>query len=285
MPTLTYNGAAGAIPLEAECLTPDRLVGQSADAIARLPVWHGNRERGLGEFFTIDPGGEDVILQGDLRRVKGIGLRMTAGRVIVHGSVGMHAGAEMTGGELHIDGDADDWLGAEMHGGRIWVRGDAGNLVGAAYRGARRGMRGGEILIDGNAGQEVGITMRRGLIAVGGRVGDYAGGGMIAGSVFVFGAMPETKRLGAGMKRGSIVLFGATPPMLPSFADAGVYEPLFVEMYLRHLRRLGFVPGNIQHMSMRRWCGDRLSLGKGEILTPANAPVAARNFEAASAAA
>jgi formylmethanofuran dehydrogenase subunit C len=275
MPTLTYNGAAGAIPLEAECLTPDRLLGQSADGMARLPVWHGNREETLGQFFTIDPSGADVILQGDLRRVKGIGARMTAGRLIVHGSVGMHAGAEMSGGELLIHGDADDWLGAEMHGGRIWVRGNAGNLVGAAYRGARRGMRGGEILIDGNAGQEVGITMRRGLIAVGGRVGDYAGGGMIAGSLFVFGEMPETKRLGAGMKRGSIVLLRATPPMLPSFADAGVYDPLFVELYLRHLRGLGFGPAKIEHMIMRRWCGDRLALGKGEILTPANAPAAA----------
>jgi formylmethanofuran dehydrogenase subunit C len=273
MPILHLNQAAGAIPLEAECLTPDQTLGKKADEIARLPVWHGNRAVTLGEFFDIDPAGDDLVLHGDLRWVKGIGQRMTRGRLIVHGSVGMHAGAEMTGGELHIHGDAGDWLGAEMHGGRIWVRGNAGDLAGAAYRGARRGMRGGEILIDGDAGQETGITMRRGLIAVGGRLGDFSGGGMIAGTLLAFG--PVGTRLGAGMKRGTLVLFAEAPVLLPSFAAAGVFEPLFVELYLRHLRSLGFAAARIARTPMRRWCGDRLSLAKGEILTPAALPAAA----------
>jgi formylmethanofuran dehydrogenase subunit C len=270
MPILHLNQAGGAIPLEAECLTPDQTRGKRADELACLPVWHGNRAATLGEFFDIDLSGEDLVLHGDLRRVKGIGQRMTSGRLIVHGSVGMHAGAEMTGGELHIHGDAADWLGAEMHGGRIWVRGNVGDLAGAAYRGARRGMRGGEILIEGNAGQETGITMRRGLIAVGGHLGDFSGGGMIAGTLLAFGSVG--KRLGAGLKRGTLALFAEVPALLPSFADAGVFEPLFLELYLRHLRSLGFAAARLPLAPMRRWCGDRLSLGKGEILTPALIP-------------
>ncbi|MFQ3652319.1 MAG: formylmethanofuran dehydrogenase subunit C [Gemmataceae bacterium] len=268
MPTLHYNHQiAGLIPLEAECLTPDQLLGKSIDQIARLPVWHGNHSASLGEFFHIEATPPDEVhLFGDLSRVKYIGHRMSQGCLIVHGSVGMHAGAEMTGGQLHIHGDAGDWLGAEMHGGRIWVHGSAADLAGAAYRGARRGMRGGEILIDGNAGQETGITMRRGLIAVGGRLGDFSGGGLIAGTLLAFAAAGA--RLGAGMKRGTVALFAEAPPLLPSFTEAGVIQPLFLELYLRHLRALGFAPARLACRPMRRWCGDRLSLGKGEILTP-----------------
>jgi len=270
MPTLHYDSAAaGMIPLEADCLTPDLLLGKSIHEIARLPVWHGKQSACLGDFFRIEAAPvEEVHLRGDLSRVKGIGQRMSQGRLLVYGSVGMHAGAEMSGGQLHIFGDAADWLGAEMRGGRIWVHGNAGDLAGAAYRGARRGMVGGEILIDGNAGQETGITMRRGLIAVGGQLGDFSGGGLIAGTILAFAE--AGRRLGAGMKRGTLALFHSTPPLLPSFADAGLFVPLFLELYLRYLRQLGFAPARIGCRPMRRWCGDRLSLGKGEILTPAN---------------
>jgi formylmethanofuran dehydrogenase subunit C len=126
-------------------------------------------------------------------------------------------------------------------------------------------MVGGELLIDGDAGAEVGVTMRRGLIAVGGRVGDFVGGGMIAGTVVVFGGCG--RRPGAGMKRGTLALLGEAPTLLPTFADAGPYDGLFLELYLRHLRGLGFGPAAAARPRLRRWCGDRVSLGKGEILT------------------
>jgi len=173
----------------------------------------------------------------------------------------------MTGGEVVVTGNAADWVGAEMHGGRITVSGNAGHLVGAVYRGGRRGMTGGEILIHGNAGNEIGQTMRRGLIAIGGRSGDAAGFNMLAGSVLLFG---ETGiRPGAGMRRGTIALLGAeaVPDMLPTFRYATTYRPAFLRVYLMHLKSIGFpVPDECLDGGYRRYCGDFLEYGKGEIL-------------------
>ena len=128
-------------------------------------------------------------------------------------------------------------------------------------------MTGGEILIDGNVGNELGHTMRRGLIAVGGNAGDAAGVGMIAGSIFVFGN--PGIRNGAGMKRGTIAFLSSTAPpeMLPTFRFASTYQPLFMRIWLNHLRGIGFSPADdVVPSSYRRYCGDLLELGKGEIL-------------------
>jgi formylmethanofuran dehydrogenase subunit C len=152
-----------------------------------------------------------------------------------------------------------------MRGGLIHVRGDAGHLAGAAYRGSRVGMRGGVLLIDGKAGNEVGAVMRRGLIAVGGGVGDFAGVSMIAGSLFAFG--PCGVRHGAGMKRGTLAFGGTAPPLLPTFRYSCTYRPVFLALYLRRLRAWGLpVEGRYLSGCWRRYCGDLVALGKGEIL-------------------
>src|ERR687894_932058 len=104
------------VPLEAEVLCPDRLAGASREEIDALPVWHGNDRTRVGEFFAVSGSGDDVRVEGDLRRVKFVGAGMTAGRLTVAGSVGMHAGAGMRGGELHVEGDARDWARAGEHG-------------------------------------------------------------------------------------------------------------------------------------------------------------------------
>jgi formylmethanofuran dehydrogenase subunit C len=255
------------IPVEAECLTPDNLAGKTVAEIAALPVQHGNVQVPLGEFFAVegDPGDRELVIEGDCSRVKWIGSDMTTGRITVHGNVGMHLGAEMRGGEIHVHGQAGDWVGAEMRGGLIHVRGDAGHLVGGAYRGSRAGMRGGVILVDGKAGNEVGGTMRRGLIAVGGAAGDFVGVSMIAGTIFVFG--PPGVRTGAGMKRGTIALYSGPPQLLPTFRFACVYRPVFLRMYLRQLKAWGFpLAEEHLHGSYRRYSGDLVSLGKGEVL-------------------
>jgi formylmethanofuran dehydrogenase subunit C len=263
---LTYQSDT-TIPVEAECITPDNLAGKSLAEIAALPVQHGNAAVPLGEFFQVegDAGDRDILVEGDCSRVKLIGADMASGRITVRGNVGMHLGAEMTGGEIVVHGRAGDWVGAEMRGGRIHVHGDAGHLVGAAYRGGRFGMRGGAILIDGKAGNEIGGTMRRGLIAVGGDVGDFAGVSLIAGTVLLFG-QPGV-RLGAGMKRGSVVLFGAEPALLPTFRYDCTYRPVFLELYLRQLRAWGFGPAALFVGGLyRRFSGDLVALGKGEVL-------------------
>lgn len=264
---LRFHGTS-TIPVEAECITPDNLAGKTAAEIAGLPVQHGNAPAPLGEFFQVegDAGDGEIVLEGDCSRVKWLGAAMTRGRLSIHGNAGMHLGAEMIGGEIRVHGNAGDWVGAEMRGGRIYVHGDAGHLAGAAYRGSRFGMRGGVLLIDGKAGNEIGATMRRGLIAIGGACGDFPGVSMIAGTVFLFG--PCGVRAGAGMKRGTIAVFGETPPLLPSFRYACTYRPVFLALYLRQLRAWGFaVEERYLGGCWRRWCGDLVSLGKGEILT------------------
>lgn len=257
------------IPIEVDAIRTDSVRGQSLDQIRATPVQYGNKTPALGEFFDVNGSTDDehIVWQGDCSKIKMIGTNMVSGRVTVEGNAGMHLGAEMTGGEIVVTGNAADWVGAEMKGGRIRIRGNVGHCVGAVYRGGRRGMTGGEIFIDGDAGNEVGHTLRRGLIAIRGKIGDAAGFNMLAGSIFVFGEAGI--RHGAGMKRGTIVFFRpeAPPPMLPTFKYACTYRPDFLRVYLVHLQRHGFdVPAECLTASYRRFNGDFLELGKGEIL-------------------
>lgn len=257
------------IPVEVDSIRLETARSQSADEVKATLVQYGNKQVPLGEFFDVAGLAADdheLVWEGDCSHVKLIGAKLSAGRIRVEGNAGMHLGAEMTGGEIVVSGNVTDWAGAEMHGGRIRIRGNAGHLVGAAYRGARRGMTGGEILIDGNAGNEIGHTMRRGLIAVRGHTGDATGFAMIAGSILLFG--DTGIRFGAGMKRGTIALFGAArPEMLPTFRFACTYRPTFLRLYLLHLQRQGFpLPEDCLDAEFRRYCGDLLELGKGEVL-------------------
>jgi formylmethanofuran dehydrogenase subunit C len=266
MLVLQYHSTT-TIPVEAECLTPDNLAGKTAAEISTLPLQHGNAQVPLAEFFTVagDANDENLVIEGDCSRVKWIGAGMTRGRITIHGNAGMHLGAEMAGGEIELHGNAGDWVGAEMRGGRIHVHGHAGHLVGAAYRGSRAGMRGGVILVEGNAGNEIGGTMRRGFIAIGGDTGDFVAVSLIAGTVFVFGK--PGIRIGAGMKRGTIALFGERPPLLPTFRFDCLYRPVFMNLYLRQLRAWSFpVKEEFSHGTYRRYSGDLVALGKGEIL-------------------
>lgn len=261
------------VPLEAEILTPDRLAGLTDGEVAALPIMHGNRAATVGDFFYVGSGqgqslplrGDmDVVIEGDLSRVKRIGEKMTAGRLHLKGSFGMHTGAGMQGGEIIVDGDVGDWLGAEMCGGRITVTGNAGDLVGAAYRGARKGMLGGEIIVHGNVGSEVGHYMRRGLIAVGGDCGDFAGADILAGTIVVLGRMGV--RAGAGMRRGTIIAVQGAK-LLPTFNFDCRYRPSFLRICLQHLRQLGIsVTDGQLNGPYQRWSGDMLELGRGEIL-------------------
>ena len=270
MPLVLRLKAPTQVPLEVDSIRLETVRTQSPDDVRRTLIQHGNRQEPLGESFDVSgSAAEDdtLVWEGDCSRVKLIGTHLSEGHIRVEGNAGMHLGAEMTGGEIVVTGNAADWVGAEMHGGRIVIHGNAGHLVGAVYRGGRRGMTGGEILVHGDAGNEIGHTMRRGLIAVAGRSGDATAFNMRAGSVLLFG---ETGiRLGAGMRRGTIGLLGTAPPpdMLPTFQLACMYQPVFLRVYLRHLASLGFpVPAECFESSYRRYSGDFLELGKGEIL-------------------
>lgn len=256
---------APTVPLEAEAINPNRLVGLSLSEVAKQRVLYGNAEADLGEFFKVsgDPNGE-IRVAGALSRVKMIGAGMSGGRIVIEGDVGPHLGMAMSGGEIVVNGNTGDWLGPEMSGGRILVKGDAGHTVGAAYRGSRIGMRGGQIVVHGKAGNETGNAMRNGLIAIGGDCGDFAGVNMLAGTIVVLGELGW--RAGAGMKRGSIVAM-QDAPVLPTFTYACVFEPAYLRLYLRHLRERG-LPVEAAHIDGRykRWSGDSVEINRGEIL-------------------
>ena len=257
------------LPLEAPILSPDRLVGKSLAEIETLPLLLGNRTVTLGDWFAVsgDSSMPDLTIIGDCGRVKSIGVGMGMGTLTIHGSGGMHVGAAMVGGRLEVHGDVGDWAGAEMFGGSLHIHGRAGSNAGGAYRGSRKGMRGGMILIDGDAGPELGALMRRGLIAVGGNVGDYAGNDLIAGTIALFGEVGI--RCGAGVKRGSIVSFGGAIEMIGTYAFDCEYEPVYPMLLQKHLREVGFEPARKMPQPMtrfRRYSGDRLIYGKGEML-------------------
>lgn len=257
------------IPVEVDSIRMEDVRAQSADEVKATIVQYGNKQVPLGDFFDVEGSADDeeIVWEGDCSKVKLIGAHMASGRIRVEGNAGMHLGAEMTGGEITVTGNAADWVGAEMHGGRIRVHGNAGHLVGSVYRGGYRGMTGGEIMIDGDAGNEIGHCMRRGLIAVGGRSGDAPGVSMIAGTILLFGEAGI--RPGPSMKRGTVVFFDgdSAPDMLPTFRDSGLCRPNFMRLFLLHLKSQGFkLPEGVLDAQYRRYNGDFLELGKGEIL-------------------
>jgi formylmethanofuran dehydrogenase subunit C len=262
--TLTLREAPAA-PVLAGALAPDRLAGLSTAEIERLEIRHGNRPAAVADLFAVaGSGADDVCVEGDLRRVSGLGTGMVGGRLTIAGDAGPHTGAEMRHGELVVEGDAGDSAGVGMRGGRIVVRGSAGRRLGAAYPGERAGMRGGEILVHGDAGDEAGAGLRRGLIAVGGRTGAAAGLSALAGTIVAFGDLGAHP--GAGMRRASIVAMTA-PALLPTYAPACTYRPPFLRLALRRLRDLGLPVTDAQiEGRYTRWSGDGLELRRGEIL-------------------
>ncbi|NKB36788.1 MAG: formylmethanofuran dehydrogenase subunit C [Gammaproteobacteria bacterium] len=253
------------VPLEAEVLCTDKLIGLTGSEIEKLPVEHGNRQVSVADFFTVKGSPDDSIsIEGDLSKVKHLGAAMASGKLTISGNVGSHLGAGMTGGKILVEGDAGDWVAPEMQGGSVEIKGNAGHLVGSAYRGSPIGMSGGEILVHGDAKNEAGHAMRNGIIVIGGKSGDFAGVNMLAGSIFLLG---ETGiRIGAGMKRGTLVTMSKTS-MLPTFSYSCRYQPAYLRMYLIYLQELGFSVSDEQLFGFyHRWCGDAIEMNRGEIL-------------------
>ena len=262
------------IPVEAEAITPDRVAGKTLKDVRTLPVYVGNEEKTLGDYFKVagktaeDPSEQLIVVDGEIPNVKYIGAGMTAGQVLVEGCVGMHAGAQMEGGELIVTGDAGDWAGAEMKGGLLRIHGDTGHQIGAAYRGSPEGMTGGCIVVGGNVGLEAGAFLRRGMIIIKGDAGPFLGVHMNGGEVFVFGR--AARRLGAEAKGngGFIACFGEVEALLPTYVYDTTYVPDFMKLYLRQLRDdLGIEEAG-EHLEtrFRRYRGDIAVGGTGEIL-------------------
>jgi formylmethanofuran dehydrogenase subunit C len=196
------------IPIEAETITPASFAGQTLEKSCALEVRQGNRVLTLGDFFHLDgtvgsnTDDTEVVVIGDLRMVKRIGMGMDGGRMTVIGDAGMYLGAEMRSGRILVKGSVDAWAGAEMRGGNIQIEGDAGDYLCAGYPGSKHGMRGGRVFVSGNSGAEMASHMHRGFIAVKGHVGDHAAARMSGGTIMIGGSVGQRLNKGHGACNG-----------------------------------------------------------------------------------
>jgi len=209
------------IKLEADVITPDFFAGKSAEEIGNLSIWQGPKTHSLSEFFeVIGNGGSSVAetlirIKGNAMRIKRIGEGMSAGKIEIEGSAGMHVGTGMKGGTIVVYGDADSWAGMEMTGGLLHIKGNVGDHVGCAYRGKWHGMKGGRIVIEGSARHQLGGGMDGGEILVEGNVESFCGIRQNGGLIFVKGR--ALRGVGAEMAGGTIVIGGKIERFSPGF--------------------------------------------------------------------
>ncbi len=274
---IKYAGVTS-IPIEAENITPDLVVGKQLSEIERLSVYTGNKRHNLAELFEIrgdvadEVGNQTIVVEGETSLVKYIGSSMSAGKIIIEGNAGMHLGSRMSGGEIQVKGSVDDWAGAEMSGGYIRVNENAGNRLGSGYRGSPEGMAGGVIVVDGNVGQECGAFLRRGMIVIRGAVAPFAGVHMNGGQIFAFGHV--SKRLGASARGngGFIACLGSVEQVLPTYIYDSTYRPTFIRVYLQQLsENLGVKEAaKFTDSPLERYSGDLACGGNNEIFIVPN---------------
>ncbi|MGQ4873446.1 MAG: formylmethanofuran dehydrogenase subunit C [Promethearchaeia archaeon] len=219
------------IPLEADCISPDKFAGKSIEEIKNLIVYYGNEEVKLSDFFDVKgDAGQDknelkIVIDGDLSLVKRIGERMSGGEIIINGNVGMHVGNWMSGGKITVNGNADDWAGAMMQGGELIINGDAGHYVGAAYRGYWQGMKNGVIRVKGKVGNEAMLWAKSSKPAnkwptlYCGSAAMFLGLHNHGGTIVVEGDVDRC--CGADQAWGTIVVKGKVSKILPSYKKIG----------------------------------------------------------------
>nr|MDO8098267.1 formylmethanofuran dehydrogenase subunit C [Candidatus Njordarchaeota archaeon] len=250
------------IPIEAEVVTPDSFAGKTTEQILNLSVTRGNKQLKLKDLFDVRGAKVDkatdlrIVIQGDISTVKRIGEGMTAGEIMVKGSVGMHVGDNMRGGKIVVEGNAGDWAGALMKGGEIHIKGNVGNYLGASYRGEWRGTSGGTIVVDGNAGNEIGLWMANGKIVVKGSVGQLAGIHMKGGVIVVQG--DTASLVGGEMTKGKIIVLGKAE-IMPSFKKEGQVPNV----------KAGEEGGEVINGPFVKFVGDLAEDGKGEVYVKA----------------
>jgi formylmethanofuran dehydrogenase subunit C len=228
---LRPKGSIG-IMVEAEVIRPDIFAGKKKEEIEGLLVWQGSKPLPLSEFFHVDvsranpsetkPEEANILIKGDVSRVKRIGQGMKDGRIEICGCAGMHLGAEMAGGCILVQGDAGSWAGMGMLGGKLHILGNGADHVGSAYRGSWRGMTGGEIQIEGSARSQLGGGMVGGRIRVAGNVENFCGIRQNGGIILVKGS--AVRGVGAEMNGGTIAVCKAIKQPSPGFAETGREE-------------------------------------------------------------
>jgi formylmethanofuran dehydrogenase subunit C len=251
--------------LDLSPLVPHRLATLTAVDIANTEVQTTRNRVRLGDVFRIQMGDPQFIrIEGECDRLDLVGANMSAGEIVVNGSVGNQAGRLMSGGRLIIKGNVGPWAASGMVGGHIEILGSTGDRLGGPLAGEMAGMRGGIVIVRGNVGERAGDRMRRGTILVEGDAGRAAGARMIAGTLMVrgqCGALP-----GYLMRRGTIVLGSGTEALSPTFIDCGRHELVAARLLAAFVRTYGERFALMLGGTMRRFAGDMAVLGKGEIL-------------------
>ncbi len=174
---------APAAPTDAASIRPDAFLELDEVAIAGLPMGPDPESPRIGDLFDVLGGrSDDVRVNGDLTRLRGLG-------------------ADMTGGTLRLEGDAADGVGAGMRGGLILVHGSVGDEAGAR-------MRRGSIAVTGRAGQRAGLQMIAGTLLVLGDLGRAPGFGLKRGTLVAGGSLEllPTFRLACTYRPGILPL-------------------------------------------------------------------------------
>jgi formylmethanofuran dehydrogenase subunit C len=214
-----------ALYLEADNVSPDAFAGKTAAQIAELSVHEGNTTSSLGKYFEVSGNAgataadTKVVVKGDVKKVKYLGFKMSAGEMVIEGSTDLYVGAWMTGGKLLAKGNVEAFAATAMKGGELTIEGNAGNYLGAAYRGDWRGMSGGKILVKGNAGSDVGMYMTGGEIVINGNVDVHLMTHAEGGKTIVKGN--ASSKVGGQMVDGTIYIFGSIDTMMPGFKPNG----------------------------------------------------------------
>ncbi|MBA2722019.1 MAG: formylmethanofuran dehydrogenase subunit C [Methylibium sp.] len=246
-------------------LAPLSLAGLSADAVAKLPLHHGNETLALGDLFGVAPHADgELLLEGELSKCDRIGWQMAGGKLRVEGNAGDYLGAAMAAGEIVCSGHAGLLAACEMSGGRLDIGGDAGDFAASALPGSMDGMRGGTLLVRGNAGARFGDRMRRGNALVFGDAGDFLASRMVAGSIAVAGRVGA--HVGYGMRRGSVVCAGAVPKLPATFVPNDTSVAVFWHLLATSLARHGGAFAGLASRAPERHVGDLGAGGKGELL-------------------
>ena len=202
------------VPIDASSWTIDRLAGLTLDTVRAEPVHLGSRVSTLGEWVRVSGTLDDqrLVIEGDCRRVRGLGSGHGCGEIIIDGDAGDLAGRGMRGGTVEIRGEAGAYAGSAMRGGVLRILKSAGDRLAGPLAGERTGMRGGVVTVGGNVGQQAGHRMRRGTIIIHDRAADGCGFEMVAGTIAA-GSVAEVN-LGFAMRRGTILT--ATAPDIQS---------------------------------------------------------------------
>lgn len=263
--TLSLRPPPGAV-LDLEPLRPERLAGLAERELAALLLRFGRRTVALGDIATIRPGDPAaLVIEGTTMTCDRLGAGMTTGTLLAIGDAGALVGQGMKGGTIEVRGSVGALAAAEAAGGTLRVTGDAGPRLAGALPGAG-GTSGGTVLVGGGCGERVAERMRRGLVVVAGSAGPHAAFGLRGGTVVIGGRCSlDPAPL---MRRGTLLLATLPQRLLPTFADAGLHEPLWLALLERHLAAIGS-PVALASRRVRSWVGDRADLGKGELMVAA----------------